>query len=467
MSRVVVTENALRQLVREALWNKEFAGWSANHDGPATVNADVDPSIAVTDPVNPNFTPQSKTEFGIAVNQLVKNLPDDQMPGLYDTVKTAIDQKNEKEDEEEMVAKAAAGGTTQVEEEAVRRVIRNMLSELNPRWGQVSEAGPPPMPSSNWMGAPKKKSKEPEAKSFSGELPPVKKIPINTHGGEAQRRIDKNVGDLHKGLGKAVAAYEAPPTDADLGVDEPNLPDDAVDDIEAADAAAPKRRGAYKSTALGAMGEEGASFQDIAVELSKDLKAEADEELAAAEAAGDETRATAAKGMKTTAAVSGAKRIVDQAIEKWKFIDGLPEEDLEILTLTALNTYAKKMEKSPDPKDMKQLARELYIDDLNSTGELTPADVQLMQDHPSVVHDLEGFKEYEADFMKDPLGYIKMTANLGMVEKLPGFRETLHNVIMKARRPGQKLVNPVKDDDDAAPPQSQQTEGVILYLKKR
>ena len=39
MPKVVVTEKALREMVREAMWNKEFSGWSANHDEPVTVNS--------------------------------------------------------------------------------------------------------------------------------------------------------------------------------------------------------------------------------------------------------------------------------------------------------------------------------------------------------------------------------------------------------------------------------------------
>lgn len=125
---VVVTEKALRDLVREVLDNRELAGWSSNDEGPITVNPNVDPSAAVTDPVNPDFTPQTKTEFGVALSQLVKNLPDTQMPGLYDTVKAAIDDQTRKEDEEAMDKKAAQGGTEQVEE-SIRRVVRQILAK--------------------------------------------------------------------------------------------------------------------------------------------------------------------------------------------------------------------------------------------------------------------------------------------------------------------------------------------------
>lgn len=132
---VTVSDKALRELVREALDNKEFSGWAANHDGSASVDAQVDPSQAVTDPINPNFTPQTKTELGIAVGQLVKNLPDTEMPAIYKTVKHALEINAKKEDEEDMEKKAAQGGTKQVDaksvEEAVRTQIRQALKALH------------------------------------------------------------------------------------------------------------------------------------------------------------------------------------------------------------------------------------------------------------------------------------------------------------------------------------------------
>jgi len=70
---------------------------------------------------------------------------------------------------------------------------------------------------------------------------------------------------------------------------------------------------------------------------------------------------------------SGAKQAVDKSLEKAKFVAGLPPEDLQIITLTAMNDY---------------------IDFLNKSGELTSADVQLMKDHPAIVSELEGFREF-------------------------------------------------------------------------
>ena len=343
MTKVVVTEKVLRDMVREAMWNKEFSGWSANHDEPATVNANVDPSAVVTDPINPNFTPQNKIEFGVAVNQLVKNLPDTQMPELFDTVKTAIDQK---EDEEEMKTKASQGEMTQVEE-TVRKSIRRILADINPKWKALSEAKPV-----DWSKLP----------PVTGPLPPVKKIPAGEHGGEYSRRIEKNKADLKKGLGKAVDTYDNPPV----------LDDDEVDaNLEpgAPGAAEPKRR-SYKATALGGMSDVGGkSFEDIANDLGF--------------------------------SVAGAKQAVDKALDKARFLGDMDDEDLQILVLMAVNDYVKYLTKS---------------------GELSAADVQLMKDHPDIVRELDGFREF------------------------------LHNYIRRARKEDQQLVNPLSDEEPVSSP---------------
>ena len=135
MTKVVVTEKALRETVREAMFNKEFSGWSSNEEGPANVDPNVDPSQAVTDPINPDFKPHTRTEFGVAVNQLVKNLPDTQMSGIFDAVKDAVDRKEQQEDEEEdkMKLKQAAHGQgvkdEGVTEMVVRKAVRKILGE--------------------------------------------------------------------------------------------------------------------------------------------------------------------------------------------------------------------------------------------------------------------------------------------------------------------------------------------------
>lgn len=136
------------------------------------------------------------------------------------------------------------------------------------------------------------------------------------------------------------------------------------DDLDNEDSPKRKKK-AYKSTALGGMSDvDGMSFEEIAKELGY--------------------------------SVAGAKRAVDMAIEKLRWLaTGIDPDDLEILILQSINDY---------------------IDMLAGTGELTPADVQLMKDHPQIVRELDGFREY------------------------------LGTVIRRRRKADQKLMNPIKDD---------------------
>jgi hypothetical protein len=95
--------------------------------------------------------------------------------------------------------------------------------------------------------------------------------------------------------------------------------------------------------------------------------------------------------------VAGAKQAVDKALEKAKWLaQDIAEDDLEIMVLTTMNDYVNMLAKS---------------------GELSAADVQLMKDHPDIVRELDGFREFLATAIKrmrkqgqkveDPLGESK------------------------------------------------------------
>ena len=80
------------------------------------------------------------------------------------------------------------------------------------------------------------------------------------------------------------------------------------------------------------------------------------------------------------ATASGVKQAVDKALEKARFVAMMDQDDLEIITLNAMNDYIEMLKKS---------------------GELTSADVQLMKDHPSITSSLDGFREYLDKVLKD------------------------------------------------------------------
>lgn len=160
--------------------------------------------------------------------------------------------------------------------------------------------------------------KEVEYDPNDPKLPPVKKIPYGVHGSEYMRNLEKRKTDLRKTLEKSTL-------------------DDEEGSAKSDEPVAGRTRKNVMQTDVG-----GASFADIAKEL----------------------------GFATT---SGAKAAVEKAMQKAKFLASMDPDDLEILTLTAMNDY---------------------IDVLKSTGELTGDDVKLMKDHPEIVSSLDGFREF-------------------------------------------------------------------------
>lgn len=218
------------------------------------------------------------------------------------------------------------------------------------------------------------------------DLPPVKKIPYGQHGGEYMNRFNKAKKDLRK-IFKAGGAEERDEVDAYIAAmdAERGAAPGAEIDVEPAspeigelpDQTATKRtrNKAYKSTAIGSVADvSGASFEQIAKELGF--------------------------------SVSGAKQAVDKAIEKARWAQfTIDPDEYEILVLTSMNDYISMLDK---------------------TGELTPADVKLMKDHPDIVRELDGFREFldkairrarrEGQSVEDPVGESKKPA-LSLVEK--------------------------------------------------
>lgn len=74
--------------------------------------------------------------------------------------------------------------------------------------------------------------------------------------------------------------------------------------------------------------------------------------------------------------VAGAKQFVDKTMQKAQWVGSIMQNDpdeLEIMVLTAAGDY---------------------VDMLARTGELSSEDVMLMKDHPDVIRELSGFREF-------------------------------------------------------------------------
>ena len=277
--KIVVTKNAVRALLREAMMNPSV-GWQSTtdlSDSPSTVSAVVDPSAAVTDPGNLNFKPSNRKELSVAISSIIDDISDDRAENIFDAIKDAI--KDTEEDKEMKDDKKV--------EETIRLAIRKMLKEA--------------------------------------ELPPVKKIPIGVHGGEYTRNLEKRKSKL-RGV-----------------MDKWRDDEDAAPMVRADAPAAGRERKNVMQTDIG-----GASFKQIAQELGY-------------------------------ASESGAKQAAEKAMSKVQFASNMDQDDLQIVVLTAMSDY---------------------IDFLNSSGELTSADVQLMKDHPDVVTELDGFRDFLQKYIK-------------------------------------------------------------------
>ena len=221
-----IAREELRKIVIEAL------------GGGINTNNIVDPSAALTDPMNDDFVPQNKTELAVSISSMLQGISDEEAPCVYKHIKQVIDDNLGEEMNDVNV------------EEVVRKAVRKVLEEKN-----------------------------------------IKR--------------EKEVVDF----------------------------DDEDDDED---------RKMNTAASLG-----GATFDEIAKSLGY--------------------------------SVAGAKQAVDKALEKAQFVGSIDPDDLEIMTLMAMNDY---------------------VDYLSGSGELTPADVQLMKNHPDVLRTLDGFREFLHKYIK-------------------------------------------------------------------
>jgi len=306
MPNVTVSEEALRELVREVLDNKDLGRVRLDeetNEEPVKVNDVVDPSAALTDPGNPNYKPNNRVELQVAVKALSDDLPAEKVSDVYEKLVGALKVSQEKDEDGKNKMKTK---DTQAES-IVRQAIRKHLEEAEVK----TEAYPPPR---------KFVKKEKNFGPIVGPLPPVTKIPTGVHGGEYMRKFEKSKGDLKKILKQP-------------------LPDEDFGGGEATGDALPAKGKNLMMTDV-----SGASFQDIAKELGF--------------------------------SVAGAKQAVDKALLKAQWAGQMYEEapeDMDIIVLTSMNDYIKMLSKS---------------------GELSAADIQLMKDHPDIVRELDGFRDF-------------------------------------------------------------------------
>lgn len=97
--------------------------------------------------------------------------------------------------------------------------------------------------------------------------------------------------------------------------------------------------------------------------------------------------------------VAGAKQLVDKTLGRAKFVGTMDQDELEVMTLVAVRDY---------------------INHLKGSGELSDADVQLMLDHPDIVRDLDGFREFLHKYIRGAQRQYKKAGRLDDTGRVAG-----------------------------------------------
>lgn len=83
--------------------------------------------------------------------------------------------------------------------------------------------------------------------------------------------------------------------------------------------------------------------------------------------------------------VSGAKQAVDKALKKAQFLASLEDSERDEMVLHAIKDYIEELEGAIDDRDPEAPSA---------------ADIQLMYDNPSMVAELDGFREFLHSYVK-------------------------------------------------------------------
>ncbi len=138
----IVTRSQLRELGKHLLDNEVMGDVWTPEPEIANVSAVVDPQADDTVPVNPSFVPQDKVEFEVAVRNLVRTLPNDKIPELFTTLQRAIKASSSEANEEfAMKQDDKNAKLDKVVEEAIRRKVRQLISEIRPLANYPGGAG--------------------------------------------------------------------------------------------------------------------------------------------------------------------------------------------------------------------------------------------------------------------------------------------------------------------------------------
>ena len=310
MAKTIVTEKAVRELVKQ-LFENDSMGSVFFPSGPVEKPINVNSVVDPSAQLTDKDHKNAKPQNSVELQVAIKKITNSLPDEEASKIYDTVVNALQKDDKEDKMKTQSKKNV----EEAIRQTVRKMIDEA---WVKDPKTG-----ADIWTDETPKKNKPATLSTpgpTSGGMPPVKKIPLGVRGGEAEKRFQKTKASLASALKSPVV--------------------DDVEDVEEmpSDVSAAKRKNVMMTDVAGA------SFQQIADELGF--------------------------------AVSGAKQAVDKALAKVQWLTNVAQtnpEDLDIMTLNAMNDY---------------------ITYLNKSGELTSEDVELMRSHPDIVQSLDGFREF-------------------------------------------------------------------------
>jgi len=340
MSKAVVSESALRELLREALDNTGAMSYDAAP--PVAPSAVVDRTSMELDfdPVEVKALPKKKDELLIMVRNLLDKVEDDQAPELYKAIKNLVggDKTGEKDygKAQELPPNINPVDRSEIPMmkknesklvDAIKNIVEEALSEALPFGfgkGKMKLGGQFEHPLDSEEGP-----EEPDFRSLGGSVDDEFKAD-----GTVNFNPDEDISDPEE-LEQVLARMTKSAWDPE---------DDADDDVPApAEKGSPKKR-----VDLGTgYGVDGDTFEKI--------------------------------GEKMGYTPEAAKKAVSTAMERFKVLHGMDPDDLEDLVLTGVDEY---------------------ITVLSKTGELTDEDIKFLKQHPDHVSSSESFREFFSKYVK-------------------------------------------------------------------
>lgn len=337
MAKAVVSESALRELLREALGNEGAMGTDAS--APVTPNAVVDRTSMELDfdPIEVKTLPHTKNELIVMVRNLLDTVDDDQSGELYKKIKGLIggDESGKKDFGKATAIPANVNpvdrSTTAMKKNESKLVdaIKNIVEEA------LSEALP--------FGFGKGKMKL---------------------GGQFERPEDEEEGpqdDFRARGGSVDDEFRADGT--------PNFdPNEDISDPEELEAVL------AKLTKSSWDPEDEEDVDDVPV-----VKGSPKKRIDIGTGYGVDGDTFEKIGEKLGFTPEAAKKAVATAMERFKVLHSMDPDDLEDMVLTGTDEY---------------------INMLSKTGELDDADIKFMKQHPDHVAASESFREFFSKYVK-------------------------------------------------------------------